>query len=60
MMELHVEKYCENCGEFVPKLDTYCIVNDGDIYNTFISCEHAQRCAAMVKWLRKEIKDEHN
>lgn len=54
MIELKVEEYCHDCPEFEANCNKDAFVfTDGRVHhcNTIITCEHAGRCAAMIKHL---------
>lgn len=59
MLELKVEKYCENCMDFEADVNKskYYI---GDVYNsyacdTYIQCKNSGRCKKLYKYLKGEI-----
>ena len=55
MIELRVEKYCQNCGDFEP--DVYKFEKYGGDTTTIVSCEHEKRCYNIVKHLKTSMKD---
>lgn len=57
MIELRVAKYCNDCDEFEPDVDTTYSNFGSDIY-TRISCVHERRCREMIQHLKKELKKE--
>lgn len=55
MISLEVEKYCDNCREFKPD-----IIVTGErglghtpVFNTVVVCNHADRCHAMMEYLKR-------
>ena len=68
-IELKVENYCDNCGEFEPEIHKEETVYLNYGFNnvrrhqckTTVRCKHEQRCMGMIEYLkdkaRKEIKD---
>ena len=68
MIELRVEKYCENCTEFEPEMqvDVKRVYSDGIVYgreeivsvNTSVTCKHAERCENIRKFIEKETEEE--
>lgn len=67
MINLKVEKYCENCPEFEADVDktSYFSSSMQSIHksfcNTVITCEHRGRCRVIMDYLSKEKNDEqHN
>ena len=53
MIELKVEEYCHNCLEFEARCARDSFVTPMRVLysNTVITCEHAGRCASMMKYL---------
>ena len=64
MINLEVEKYCENCPEFEAVVDktSYVLSSMQSIHesfcNTVITCEHRERCACLIKLF--EMSEEKN
>ena len=61
MIELDVEKYCENCPGFEADVERDHIedgIGDEGYHITTITCKSKRRCAAMMRYLRKEHNKE--
>ena len=66
MIELSVPGYCDNCPDFEPNIEKK-IIRCDDFYGneritscvTKITCEHADRCACIMKFL-EENKEKEN
>lgn len=61
MIDLRIDPWCANCTEFVPETKTIEYValdkfdyNRGDdcMVDTFIACEHRNRCTSIVNYLK--------
>ena len=59
MIDLQIEKYCENCSEFEVEQDKRTIRAidiEGNIVRDetyhILSCEHAEKCKALKKYLK--------
>lgn len=57
MIELKVEEYCQNCPDFYPETFMLDSLRGGV---TIVKCEQANRCAALVRYLKKEIEKNAN
>lgn len=59
MIELKVEKYCENCPEFEPDISRFSFINGcgDDFYGTTVSCKHKARCAEIAEYMRERYED---
>lgn len=56
MIALSVADYCQNCGNFSPKitriyLDERC--------ETVVSCENEQKCEKLVDYLKRQKEDKN-
>lgn len=62
MITLDVEKYCQDCDGFEPKVRRtemqdfdMCVTHS----ETYVSCEHSRKCARMYEHIKREVaKDE--
>ena len=68
MIELVVEKYCQNCEDFEPnviseKLYPHTFSRECDYYNesdeliirTKVTCTRGKRCARQIKYLERQV-----
>lgn len=53
---LKVEKYCNNCRNFVPKAKFW--YTDGTLYSTEIICDNAFKCREIAENIKKYFKEE--
>ena len=69
MINLKVEKYCENCPEFEADVDKTSYISSSmqsiheSFCNTVITCEHRERCACLIKLFamsEEENGEQHN
>lgn len=67
MIRLYVQNYCHDCPEFDPDVEKDTIYSENYLMgertthtHTYIYCKHKDRCASMIKFLKKrrEEKDE--
>lgn len=56
MIELKVEAYCQNCPDFYP--ETF-MMDSLTGSATIVKCEQANRCAGLVRYLKKELTKEN-
>lgn len=56
MIHLKVEDYCHGCSDFEPNVDKQSIFSDDGFIGTEtkITCEHAARCAVIVRHLKEK------
>ena len=64
MIKLEVEDYCQKCSEFEPQIDKYTIstINSFETVDTFIYCEHRNRCKRIKEFIednKENINNEH-
>ena len=61
MIRLDVEDYCQQCLDFCPDVISAERVSLGDkdfgLSDTIVRCEYRKRCAAIERYLRKQIKE---
>lgn len=55
MIELHVEDYCHKCGQIEPIANAMIRMIGGGEAFTEITCEHAERCAAIASAIRGSL-----
>ena len=62
MIELKVEEYCHECPSFEPDVDmsNFYDPNTGDsvISDKIIRCHYHKRCANMVRYLERKLKND--
>ena len=65
VIKLVLDPWCSNCPEFEAKTVSERLVADNysfdgslnEIVETFITCEHKNRCAGMVNYLKRHKED---
>ncbi len=65
MIKLDVDNWCDNCNEFSPNVavteyeyaDYMCGTMRTD-YDTVVTCEHRDRCAAIKRYLEEEKRND--
>ena len=57
MIKLGLEAYCKDCIEFTPILENRerIYFNDREACNNVVICQYKKRCAAIERYLRKEL-----
>lgn len=55
MINLEIEKYCNNCSEFEPAVIKE---KERDFYgncicDTVVKCKHSDRCIALMEYLKR-------
>lgn len=69
MINLEVQKYCENCPEFEADVDKTSYISSSmqsiheSFCNTVITCKHRERCACLIKLFAMSEEDsgeQHN
>lgn len=64
MIRVEVEEYCQHCLDFSPDVTNATRIPSGNdeliLGDTVIRCEYRKRCAAIERFLKKQIKDKEN
>lgn len=65
MIKLEVEEYCQECPAFEPDVDSNTWYDPTDnlpsVSDTIIHCRYRKRCANMVRYLERKMKNnEHS
>ena len=61
MIKIWVEDYCHSCDSFEPDVVRQHMYFDNNFItetNTTIRCKNAKRCAALKRYLEKQLKKE--
>lgn len=62
MIKLDVEDYCQECQGFEPDADTsdfYNPLNQNEcVRDTIIRCRYRKRCANMVRYLERKLRND--
>ena len=53
MIDLQVEKYCENCPEFEVRQETLRIGYSNSSH--LLMCEHAEKCRNLVNYFKEGV-----
>ncbi len=58
MIKFELMEACENCSSFEAKQLHMRTIVDGDEikYCHYITCQHADKCAALLEYLKEEVK----
>ena len=61
MIKLEVEDYCQECQGFEPDVDASDFYNplnqNENIRDTIVRCRYRKRCANMVRYLERKLKN---
>ena len=60
MIRIEVEDYCHSCRDFSPDVTAATrnyAVDDISWTDTVVRCEHAKKCAGLVRYLENQIKN---
>lgn len=58
MITLQVEPYCHSCNDFEAHvIREFMGFDDGGLYSCKVTCEHRDRCAAVAKYIKGELKN---
>lgn len=60
MIELVVQDYCQNCDAFDPCLDDIRLTDMNGERLIYVKCRSARHCMALVRYLKRAIKEEVN